>query len=58
MQWQREKKSFHCPCQELNPGHPAHSLVTTLTQLLLKKEQKWIKNERKTGTGRETLKIL
>jgi hypothetical protein len=26
-----EKKP--CPCQESNPGHPAHGLVTVLTEL-------------------------
>jgi len=30
--WQREK-SHHYPCWELNPGHPAHSLVCILTEL-------------------------
>jgi hypothetical protein len=32
-QWQGEK-SLPCPCWELNPGHPACSLVTILTELL------------------------
>jgi hypothetical protein len=27
------KKSRHCPCRELNPGHPARSLVCLLTEL-------------------------
>jgi hypothetical protein len=28
-----EKNSHHCPCRELNPGCPACSLVTILTEL-------------------------
>jgi hypothetical protein len=28
-----EKASHHCPCQEFNPGRPARSLVSTLTEL-------------------------
>jgi hypothetical protein len=28
-----EKKSLHCPCLELNPGSPIHSLVTILAEL-------------------------
>jgi hypothetical protein len=24
----REKRNFSCPCQESNPSHPTHSLVT------------------------------
>jgi hypothetical protein len=31
--WEEEKKSHHCPCWELNPGHPAHSVVSILTEL-------------------------
>jgi hypothetical protein len=27
-----EKKSHHCPFRELNHGHPAHSLVSILTE--------------------------
>jgi hypothetical protein len=33
MWWQREKNNHHCPCWELKPGYPAHSLVPTLTEL-------------------------
>jgi len=29
----KEKNSHHCPCQELNCGHPACSLVSILTEL-------------------------
>jgi len=29
----KEKTSLHCPYQELNPGHPAHSLATIPTEL-------------------------
>jgi hypothetical protein len=32
MWWQREKNIPH-PCLELNPGCPAHSLLTILTEL-------------------------
>jgi len=28
-----EKRSYHCPYQEFNPGHPTCSLVTILTEL-------------------------
>jgi len=28
-----EKKSHHCPCRDFNPGRPARSLVTVLTDL-------------------------
>jgi len=28
-----ERRKFHCPCQESNPGHPTHSIVTILTEL-------------------------
>jgi hypothetical protein len=28
-----KEKMPHCPCWELNPGRPAHSLVTLLTEL-------------------------
>jgi hypothetical protein len=28
------KKKNPCPCQESNPGHPAHSLVTILAELV------------------------
>jgi hypothetical protein len=31
-----KKKSHHCFCWELNPGHAAYSLVTILLQLLWK----------------------
>jgi hypothetical protein len=27
------KRKNPCPCQESNPGHPAHSFVTILTEL-------------------------
>jgi hypothetical protein len=30
MWWKREKKSLHCPCQDSNPGHLAHSVSTIL----------------------------
>jgi hypothetical protein len=30
-----EKKSSHCTCREMNPGLPACSVVTILTELLL-----------------------
>jgi len=26
-----EKESLHCPCRDSNKDHPAHSLVTILT---------------------------
>jgi recombinational DNA repair protein (RecF pathway) len=29
----KRKKSHHCPSRELNPGHPASSLVTLLAEL-------------------------
>jgi hypothetical protein len=28
-----EEKTRHCPCRELNPGRPAHSLVCIMTEL-------------------------
>jgi hypothetical protein len=28
-----DKKSHHCPCRELNPGCPARSLVSILTEI-------------------------
>jgi len=28
------KTEIPCPCWESNPSHPAHSLVTILTELL------------------------
>jgi hypothetical protein len=31
--WRRKKNSRHCPCRELNPGRPACSLVTVMTEL-------------------------
>jgi len=30
----KEKESYHCSCQELKRGCPAHSLVSILTELL------------------------
>jgi hypothetical protein len=30
-----EVKFEHCPCRELNPGRPSHSLVSILTELSL-----------------------
>jgi len=27
------KRKYLCPCNEPNPGHPAHSLVTILAEL-------------------------
>jgi len=27
------KRKITCPCQKSNSSHPAHSLVTTLTEL-------------------------
>jgi hypothetical protein len=37
MWWKKKKKKkkknhFHCPCQESNPSHPAHTLVTILIE--------------------------
>jgi hypothetical protein len=29
----RRKKSHHCCCRDLNPGRPARSLVSVLTEL-------------------------
>jgi hypothetical protein len=29
-----EEKSQNCPCRELNPGHPAHNLVSILPGFL------------------------
>jgi hypothetical protein len=29
----KRKKSHQCPCWELNPGRPARSLVSVLTEL-------------------------
>jgi hypothetical protein len=35
-----EDKNFdHCICRELNPGHPAYSLVSILSELLI-----WVRN--------------
>jgi len=31
--WQREKKSYNCPCRELNPCRPTRSSVCILTDL-------------------------
>jgi hypothetical protein len=31
----KEKKSYYCPCWELNRGHPAHSLISVLSEKLL-----------------------
>jgi len=28
-----KKKSYHCPCREMNHGRPARSLVSILTEL-------------------------
>jgi len=33
MWWRKKNEAFHCPCQESNPGRPASSLVTILTEL-------------------------
>jgi hypothetical protein len=30
----KEKKSHHLPCQEQNPGCPAHTSLTILTEIL------------------------
>jgi hypothetical protein len=33
MWWKNdEKNSLYCPCQELNPAFPAHSLVIIMTE--------------------------
>jgi len=29
----KEKQFRCCPCRELNPDHPAHSLIPTFTEL-------------------------
>jgi hypothetical protein len=29
----KKRKSHHYPCRELNPGRPAHSLISILTEL-------------------------
>jgi len=30
---EEEKISHQCPCRELNPGRPAHSLITALIEI-------------------------
>jgi hypothetical protein len=47
----KRKKSHHCPCHELNPGRPALSLVSSITELsrapILKQKKVTIRGDHK-----------